>query len=167
MSLHVRASWQFIKISFVLVSYQQHGLFKMKMSQSPFKISTAERKILIVFVYYIFLGVFALTSFTLGAKVSAGPRSIDAFTKYFLCEAAPNPAETCERGYLAYDETELFSVAIVLLALFPVVNLIFTIDTKEAKKFFGLLRGKLHITSTREQPSASVISASTALSQTL
>ena len=45
-----------------LLSYplQQQGLFRMKVSKRPLKIGTAERKVLIIFCYYVLLSVIAL-----------------------------------------------------------------------------------------------------------
>jgi len=38
------------------IIHKQHGLFRMKLSKHPFKVGAAERKILIIFCYYVLLG---------------------------------------------------------------------------------------------------------------
>ena len=46
---------------------QHHGLFREK-SKQPFKIGTAERKILIIFSYYVLLATIAFTAFTVATR---------------------------------------------------------------------------------------------------
>ena len=54
------------------------------MLKNPITLGTAERKILLVFLYYITLGVFVLTSFTLATKNLN--QNAHAVIEYFDCE---------------------------------------------------------------------------------
>lgn len=110
---------------------QHHGLFRDKASRYPVvKISTAERKILIVFLYFVLLGAVSLTSFSISR------REVESFIRnislYFICERnGANPS--CDRGSFenkAYPE--LASLTHALLSLFPAINLIYVISIKDA-----------------------------------
>ena len=148
-------------MSFELIAFsrQQHGLLQSKQSMlTPFKIGTAERKILIVFVYYVIFGVFALTSYTLAARDAL--KFIEEITTYFLCEAVPNPEQPCTRGYDKYSRPVITTIAIVLLGLIPVASFVFTVDTGEVKKLLMVLRRKVKTITSTEQPSTSAVSTS-------
>ena len=97
-------------------------------------IGTAERKILIVFVYYVFLAVFALLTFSLSIRNE--DQFITEVLKYFKCESKGiDPDNTCDtNGYLKHRQVALISISHILLGLYPVVNLIFVINFQELKK---------------------------------
>lgn len=95
-------------------------------------------------VYYVVFGVGLLTSHALAARDM--PIVREELQKYFLCEALPNPTHSCMKNYQHYYLPVIFSLAIVLLALFPVVNLIFVVDLDELKILIGWLRRKISIT---------------------
>ncbi len=105
------------------------------------RMSTAEKKILIVFCYYILLGVIALTAFTLSVK----DNEIVAheYETYFLCESKgidPNNPDECDRsGFEQYQTTGLTVCGYILVGIFPAVNLIFVVNIKELKGFFSHL----------------------------
>ena len=114
---------------------QQHGLFKARQSKNPYKIGTAERKILIVFLYYILLAVVALTAFTLTTRDGDGFYS--AVLRYFECESkGVDPNNPCDQSsYTKQLHVALTSLSYILLGLFPMVNFIFVISVRELKQY--------------------------------
>ena len=135
---------RFLCISFT--PWQQYGLFQaaVKQSNSPLQISTAERKVLIVLLYYIAFSACALTSFTLAARDA--PKLREELQNYFLCEALPDPTQPCTKSYRLHYLPFTVSISNIFVGLFPVVNLIFAIDLNELKLFIGWLRSKICIT---------------------
>lgn len=121
-------------VTFV-TSLQQHGLFKARQSKNPYKIGTAERKILIVFVYYIILVVIALTAFTLTIRDEEEFSS--AVLRYFECESkGVDPDNPCDpSSYIKLLHIALTSLSYILLGLFPMVNFIFVISVRELKQY--------------------------------
>ena len=115
---------------------QQHGLFKAKQSRNPYKIGTAERKILIAFVYYIILAVVALTTFTLVVE-DADKHSL-ALLRYFECESKGvdlNKPPCDPNTYIKLQHVALISLTYILLGLFPVVDFVFVISVRELKQY--------------------------------
>ena len=108
------------------------------MSTTPVRIGTAERKILIVFVYNLITGFWAVVNFMLLTRDA--PQFAEELGNYFHCEAMPFPGQPCTRGYRQYSHPVVTSIALVLLGLLSVVNLIFVIDTKWAKNLLQLLK---------------------------
>ena len=113
---------------------QQHGLFKARQSRNPYKIGTAERKLLIVFVYYVVLAVIALTTFTLTSQDRE--RFTSALLYYFECESkGVDPNNPCDPNiYMKLEHVALGSLSYILLGLFPMVNLIFVISVQYLQK---------------------------------
>ena len=135
---------------------QQQGLFRIKLSKSPFKIDTAERKILIIFCYYVLLGVIALITFTLATRDNG--RLLEEITGYFRCEFTGIDAQNpCDRSrYQALLNPELNCISYILLGIFPVVNLVFAVNVEELKQWCGCaLRFRMRLTSTSTNTSAS------------
>ena len=113
---------------------QQHGLFRVKQSKSPFKIGTAERKILIVFCYYVVLLVMTLISFTISTR-NADQVSVELIT-YFLCERnSLSSSQSCTReGFERLTQPVLTSISYILLGIFPLISLTFVINIQEVKE---------------------------------
>jgi len=138
----------------------------MKLSKHPFKVGTAERKILIVFCYYVLLGVIALTTFTLTTR--NGTLAADAVADYWQCEiTGVDPENPCDRLrdlFEALTYPGLTSVSYFLLGIFPAVNLIFVVNIAEIKQKFRTWCGqaaKFH--SIEEQSSTSTATATSTL----
>lgn len=115
---------------------QQHGLFRMRQStkSNPLKIGAAERKILIVFCYYVLVAVISLVAFTIATRHSK-PVS-KQILKHFQCESnGYNPNEPCDRGVFE-DITypELYAMSYILLGVFPLVNLTYAVNFGEIRK---------------------------------
>ena len=58
-------------------------------------ISTAEKKLLIVLIYYILFGVFAMVYYSVSIADSSSLES--AITSYFICEASGFVPGQCDR----------------------------------------------------------------------
>ena len=102
-------------------------------NSSSFKMTTAERKLLIVLCYFIISTTFGLTFFAEFSRKSAlFEREI---TNYFICEQfGHNPADPCDRQGI-----EKLSPAIVgyfstaLVGMMPSVYLVYAINFSELK----------------------------------
>ena len=116
----------------------------MKLSKHPFKVGAAERKILIIFCYYVLLGVIALTTFTLTTR--NGALAADAVADYWQCEiAGVDPENPCDRlrdSFEALTYPRLTSISYFLLGIFPAVNLIFVVNIAEIKQKFRTWFGR-------------------------
>lgn len=142
-----------------LLSYQlqQQGLFRMKLSKQPFKIGTAERKVLIIFCYYVLLFVITLTTFTnftrtftdLGTKLA----------EYWQCELSgvdsENACDERKASFHAPGLTALSSISYILLGLLPAVNLVFAVNINELRQKFRTLCGRITKLYSIEEPSTS------------
>ncbi|ORU95080.1 MAG: hypothetical protein A6F71_10475 [Cycloclasticus sp. symbiont of Poecilosclerida sp. M] len=124
---------------------QQHILYKASQLKHLFSFNVTERKLLIVFWFFVVSTVINLTAFSEFARKS------DIFeaelNQYFSCElGGHNPANPCDRERV---ERVLSEIPIVLAYLFhgtlPVANLMFVISfqglrnacsERQAKKSF-------------------------------
>ena len=146
----------------ILQYMQQHGLFKARQSRNPHKIGTAERKILIVFVYYILLAVFAVLGFSLATRDAK--RVTSGVIRYFECERKgvdpDNPCDTS--GYENITNMYISLLSYILIGMYPLINFIYVIDVRELKqhlrdRFPSLFKGSelQKTTSTKIQCSSS------------
>lgn len=98
-------------------------------------IGTAERKILIVFVYYVILAVIALLAFLM--TIRDEEKFIHELGIYFVCERKghdpDNPCDTS--GYTKVLHVGLTTLSFILLGLFPMVNFMFVISVRELKRY--------------------------------
>jgi len=110
----------------------------MKLSKHSFKVGAAARKILIIFCYYVLLGVIVLTTFTITTQNAT--LLADAVADYWQCEiTGVEPENSCDRlrdllEALTYPG--LTAVSYILLGIFPAVNLIFAVNIEEIKQKF-------------------------------
>ena len=108
----------------------------MKQSKQPFKIGTAERKILIIFCYYVLLATIALTTFTVTTR-NVGQFAA-AVADNWQCElTGVDPENPCNELRASLEDItypELTSCSYILLGLFPVVNLVFAVNISELKQ---------------------------------
>lgn len=145
---------------FMFISLQQQGLFRIGLSISPFKIDTAERKILIIFCYYVLLGVIALITLTLATRNDN--RLLEEIAAYFRCEfIGIDPQNPCDRSrYQELLNPELNCISYVLLGIFPVVNLVFAVNVEELKQWCGCtLCFRTRLTSASREPSSTSASS--------
>ena len=145
---------------------QQHGLFKANEpdSKSRIKIGTAERKVLIVFCYYIVLAVVALTTFTISTRND--DLTVRRILEYFTCEqGGHDPEDPCSRsGFEELSNPAWTTMSYILLGMFPVVNLIYAVNVQELKAFCRSCGGKkwLHF-SVSDNPSTASSAANSTL----
>lgn len=115
---------------------QQHGLFKANKpsSRSSFRIGTAERKVLIVFCYYMVLAVVALTTFTISTRNDEV--AIRIIAKHFICEQSGfDPEGSCDRSRVEEQGNPVWTtMSYILLGIFPIVNLIYAVNIQELKE---------------------------------
>lgn len=123
---------------------QRHGLLRdnsYKTSvKNSFKIGTAERKLLIVFCYYVLLASVSLTAFTISTRNLA--HFAELLGDYFSCEiGGHNSSNPCSRSeFEALSNAGLAGSAYILLGLFPIVNLLYAVNVQELKVFCRCFR---------------------------
>ena len=114
---------------------------KVDDASNLFKFGTAEKKLLVVFSYYVVLASVALTAFTLSIRNSSN--FITSIQQYFLCEQGGHDSSSpCSRDYISQSFPSLTTLSYILLGLFPVVNLIYAMNLKELKEMAQKLRLK-------------------------
>ena len=111
---------------------QHHGLLRerqnvgVKKSALP-PISDAERKLILSFLYYIFVGVIATVSMSISLKNAINIRL--KFEEYFLCIGAGTvPDYICQPLKDEADHfltTELIAIAFALITLFPITHVFY------------------------------------------
>ena len=98
---------------------------------------TAERKILLAFLYYITLGVFTLTTFS-KATSEAEQNTIDTYY-YFECEKNGRN-NTCV--YDVEQQAAMGTISFILLAVFPAFNLVYALNVQEFKGYLRYIKNK-------------------------
>ena len=103
-------------------------------SKSLLNVSTAEKKLVIVFCYYIFLQVIAFVTFSVTQQVSDTLQT-ELFS-YFICEQNGNdPSNPCSRsGFEGLINPVIILLSYVLAMFAPAVNFVFVVDYKETKQ---------------------------------
>ncbi len=118
-----------------MIIFQKHGLIRSLVSQSSFVVSTAEKKLLIVICYYIFLQVVSFAHFSISKQV--GNELNKQLTEYFLCEQSGyDPARPCSRsGFENLINPGVAFMSFIIGLLTPTVNFVFVIDYSKVKKY--------------------------------
>ena len=127
----------------LLLFLQRHGLFHSNMSKNPLSLTTAEKKLLIVFCYYIILQVVAFIHFSLTRQASEVIQG--EFFRYFLCEQnGDDPDNRCSRsGFENLINPVVAILSFTLSLLATVVNFVFVISYRDLKqKLKSTFRGK-------------------------
>lgn len=112
----------------------QHGNhFKQVPGTSRIRLSTAEKKLLILLCYYIAVVLLSLIAWTI--EIRNQYRLSAALVGYFECEATGiQSGVSCNREeFEQYSITELFAVGYILLSSLPAVNLIFAVNFTDLK----------------------------------
>ena len=124
---------------------QKHGLIKTKHSKQLFKIGAAERKIIIIFCYYVLLVTIALTAFTVTTR-NIGQFAA-AVADYWRCELTgvdpENPCDGLIASFRQYTNSVLTSFSYILWGLFPTVNLVFAVNISELKQKYKTCSSRL------------------------
>ena len=116
---------------------QNYGLFKVKHSQSknPFKFGTPEKKLLIIFAYYIVFHVISYIYYIL--SLTSVTERLTELQNYVTCESRGlDPENPCDKSMLEkyyYPSLELLTY--ILIFLIPLVNLVFVIDVQQRPSF--------------------------------
>jgi ABC-type phosphate transport system permease subunit len=112
---------------------QEQGLFRSS-SKNSFHVSTAEKKLFIVFCYYIFLQAVVFVNFSLSGKAVDTLRS-ELFS-YFFCEQnGYDPDNPCSRsGFENLINPGITFLSFMLAMVAPAVNFVFVIDYRELKQ---------------------------------
>ena len=106
-------------------------------SKTPVKLGTAEKKVLIVFLYYVILGVVSLVSFGISART--GSMFSSALKSYFVCESTNAGNCDDERAAAARNTFPgLTNASYILLALYPLVNLVYAFNFNELKEIWNM-----------------------------
>ncbi len=98
-----------------------------------FGLSTAEKKLLFVFVYYLILGYTDIIAFTVGIFYTS--QTGQYIQKNFECEALKtDPDFVCPRGLEELSVATGFSLPTYILhGFYPIINLVFVVTKSEIK----------------------------------
>ena len=107
---------------YTLQHMHSHNLHR---STNKVLLSPAERKVLVVFLYYLFFGVLQLS--TLSLHVKDVDQGIRALGNYFQCQRS-GVDQSCSLNASFIDHWSLF--AFIVLLLLPVINLYFTMKLR-------------------------------------
>ena len=101
---------------------------KQKDSRQPVLFSPAERKIFVVFVYYLFSGALHLTTFSIYVRDIS--HNFTALADYFNCQRS-GLGDSCTLDTKKNPIWALLSF--IVLFLFPVINLYFAVKLSDLK----------------------------------
>ena len=100
----------------------------------------AERKIVIIFCYYVLLVVIALIAFS--ATTRNGVRFAAALADYWRCELTgvdpENPCDELRASLEGLSFPVLTSCSYILLGISPAVHLVFAVNISELKQKFKI-----------------------------
>ena len=109
-----------------------------RQSKGPMALGTAEIKVLIIFFYYLILGSIVLASIELSARKNN--TAVTSLGLYFACESiAPGNCERFRNDALQNTYRSLTNTSFILLALFPLVNLVYAINFSSLKNLCSLV----------------------------
>lgn len=110
---------------------------------------TPEVKVLIMLTYFVGVSILALIATAVNYRQFPEGRGVHELESYFLCESTGVvPGDPpCDRREVKklYPVQLLYDTAYILLALLPLVHLIFTVNIQELKK--GCCKKKIRKTS--------------------
>ena len=125
---------------------------KGRASNKPPLLSSAEFKLFVVFVYYLFSGALQLTTFSISTRNIA--HNVSAITTYINCQrSGKNSSCSLE---LKHTFWSLF--AFIVLLLFPVINLFFVLKLSYFKRL--CMAGGKRVTLLRRSTRISFFSSS-------
>ena len=131
------ASCQSLKVKNCILLLQEQGLFHSTLPESSMiHVSTAEKKLLIVFIYYILLYVISLFGLSLGIQIADDLQT--NLLSYFICEQnGHDPTAPCDRsGFESLHNQGILLLSYILAFLAPAVNFVFVVDYQELKQKF-------------------------------
>ena len=102
------------------------------------RLSDAERKILFLFWYFVIFGPVGLVS---GSLITGSQTSLEiSYNEYFQCQLFGNNSAVHDQCLKLFDQIDHYtyfapySVTMIYLSFFPIVNLIFVISWKGARR---------------------------------
>ena len=99
------------------------------------KLSTAEKKILIVFISFVIFGVYTMVH--VGIVTSNYDEFVDGIIKYFACESSGHVPGKCDRTiFERYTQPYMSAVAYILMGLIPLSIMNFVVKWKTVKNVF-------------------------------
>ena len=109
------------------------------------RLSTAEKKIMIVFIFFTIFGVYIMIQ--TGVTTAHAQELALGLTNYFLCEFPGNASRECDRNmFEKYSHPYLLAVTYVLLGFIPLTILNFVLNVRLTKGFvmkhLSVCRGK-------------------------
>ena len=111
-------------------------------------LSTPEKKIMVVLIYYAVFGFVTLLYF--GITTWEQSVFILALKEYFECELFGNTRD-CSQCYEQYTSPGIKAVSYITMSLIPVVNLVFVINWKKIGVFIDQAKEKCCISSARHE----------------
>ncbi len=117
----------------LLIPLQHQGLFGQNAKNAKHALNKAERKLIIIFTYYM---VFATLTLVYYSIVTGNYDNFEeAVIDYFSCEAGGyNPVSPCPKDYEQYTYPELQATIYIVMGFIPSVNLIYVIDVQRMRK---------------------------------
>ena len=122
----------------IFIPLQHEGLFRSKKLKHLIKIGTPQRKILIVFLYYVSVGALALTTFTLITRNNS--KYISETLQYFECQKSGSNT-TC--SYDPNNSPTIAAISLSSIAFFPAVNLVYVVNFKAIKTFWKRIKSRM------------------------
>ena len=137
---------------------------KEKEKSNRFQLGAAEKKLLVVFCYYVVLASVALTSFTLSIRNL--PSFLRKLQTYFLCEQrGHDPSNPCSRVFQEQSYPLLATASFILLGMFPVVNMLYAVNLRDLKEILKKWRLKNRRKGLGKTRNSSAITVATTLSK--
>ena len=97
--------------------------------------SIAELKIFITLLYYM---IVLASTLALSSVGNVGTLFSDELFRYFSCEATGIvPGKVCDRTFQTLSTEIPVNLALVLLGLFPVVNLVYVLNLTKIKRWLS------------------------------
>lgn len=111
------------------------GLSHSRKSKSPIQFGPAERKVFLVFLYYMTSGALVLTTYLLATRHI--DYDVESTLSYFNCQRSGHNS-TCS---LDRVQTQVWSLmSYIVIGLFPTVNLVFAMRSADVKMVLGKIR---------------------------
>lgn len=120
-------------IIFLSILFQKYGIIKSVKEKASLSFSIAEKKLLIVFIYYIIIQVIVFIYFSQSQQVGFQIRT--EIARYFQCELnGHDPSNPCSRsGFENLINPALPIMAFTVALLLPIVSFVFVIDYETLK----------------------------------
>ena len=114
-----------IYYKWTLLHFQQNLLFRIHQSKSSFSFGVAEKKLVIIFAYFIVLEVVAFIGSSLSQRDAS--QLMQETGKYFTCELnGHDPSNPCDRtAFERFQHPTILIISYILLLLTPLVNMVY------------------------------------------